>query len=76
MGVVLASHGYREEAHRCLMRCYYCQGQRCLALRQYHLCIKCLREELDVSPANATTVPYLQIRSGKPDQPQLNKTAA
>jgi DNA-binding SARP family transcriptional activator len=49
------------------MRCYYHQGQRYLALRQYHLCVKCLREELDVSPANATTSLYLQIRSGKPD---------
>jgi len=52
---MLAVDACNEEAHRRLMRCYSRQGQRYLALRQYHLCVEALREELDVSPTSATT---------------------
>ena len=39
-GKMLAVDSCREEAHRRLMRCYSRQGQRYLALRQYHLCVE------------------------------------
>jgi DNA-binding SARP family transcriptional activator len=51
-----------EQAHRRLMRCYSRQGQHYLALRQYHLCVETLKEELDVAPAPITTQLYDRIR--------------
>lgn len=59
---MLAVDACNECAHRRLMRCYSRQGQRYLALRQYHLCVEALREELDVSPALATIELYERIR--------------
>jgi DNA-binding SARP family transcriptional activator len=50
-----------EEAHRRLMRCYLAQGQRHLAIRQYHACVQALVEELDVPPAEETRALYEQI---------------
>jgi DNA-binding SARP family transcriptional activator len=55
----------REEAHRRLMRCYSCQGQSYLALRQYHICEEALREELDLSPSGKTEILYKQIRKSR-----------
>jgi DNA-binding SARP family transcriptional activator len=63
---ILAKDNCREEAHRRLMRCYSRQGQRNLALRQYHLCVEVLKEELDVSPADTTVTLYSRIRNGEP----------
>jgi DNA-binding SARP family transcriptional activator len=54
-----------EEAHRRLMRCYSREGQHYLALRQYHLCVERLKEELDMAPTSTTTSLYEQIRKGK-----------
>lgn len=54
-----------EKVYRRLMRCYSQQGQPYLALRQYHLCVDRLREELDVAPAPATTQLYELIRRRK-----------
>jgi DNA-binding SARP family transcriptional activator len=54
-----------EEAYRRLIRCYSRQGQPYLALRQYHLCVERLKEELDVPPTPTTTALYEQIRKGK-----------
>jgi DNA-binding SARP family transcriptional activator len=51
-----------EDAHRQLMRCYSRQGQRYLALRQYHLCVEALNEELEANPTSATTELYERIR--------------
>ena len=51
-----------EEAHRRLMRCYSRQGQPNLALRQYHLCVEALKEELDVLPTPTTREIYERIR--------------
>jgi DNA-binding SARP family transcriptional activator len=51
-----------EEAHRMLMRCHSRQAQPYLALRQYHLCVETLKEDLDVAPAPATTELYERIR--------------
>jgi DNA-binding SARP family transcriptional activator len=50
-----------EEAHRMLMRCHSRQGQPYLALRQFHLCVETLKEDLDVAPAPATTELYERI---------------
>ncbi len=61
---ILAKDDCREDAHRRLMRCYSRQGQRNLALRQYHLCVEKLKEELEVPPTQETTALYEQIRQG------------
>lgn len=66
---MLAIDPCREEAHRRLMRCYSRQGQSYLALRQYHMCVETLKEELDVPPTQATTTLYKQIRQGKRASP-------
>jgi DNA-binding SARP family transcriptional activator len=50
-----------EEAHRRLMHCYLAQGQRHLAIRQFHTCVQALAEELDVPPAEETRVLYESI---------------
>jgi DNA-binding SARP family transcriptional activator len=60
-GKMLAVDSCCEEAHRRLMRCYSRQGQPYLALRQYHLCVERLKEELDVPPTQTTTALYGQI---------------
>jgi DNA-binding SARP family transcriptional activator len=59
---ILAEDDCREDAHRRLMRCYSQQGQRNLALRQYHLCVETLARVLDVSPMPETVTLYQQIR--------------
>lgn len=58
---ILQVDNCREDAHCCLMRCYLHQGQRHLALRQYHLCVEALARELEVSPMPATVELYCQI---------------
>ncbi len=56
----------REDSHRYLMRCFLRQGHPHLALRQYHLCEKMLKEELDITPTSETTSLYEQIRNAEP----------
>ena len=58
---VLALDNCVEEAHRRLMRCYLAQGQRHLAIRQYHTCVQALAKELDVPPADETRSLYASI---------------
>ena len=58
---ILVEDSCREDAHRRLMRCYLRQGQRHLALRQYHLCVEALKRELDVPPMPATLELFQQI---------------
>jgi DNA-binding SARP family transcriptional activator/uncharacterized protein YjbI with pentapeptide repeats len=67
---ILAEDKCREDTHRRLMRCYMGQGQRHLALRQYHLCTEALKEELDVSPMPATVDLYLQIQNNPTHFPE------
>jgi DNA-binding SARP family transcriptional activator len=55
----------REEAHRQLMRCYSCQGQPYLALRQFHICLEALERELEVTPMEKTVSLYKRIRTGE-----------
>ncbi|MFN8598146.1 MAG: BTAD domain-containing putative transcriptional regulator [Anaerolineae bacterium] len=59
---ILSHDDCREDAHCRLMQCYSRQNQRYLALRQYQVCVKALRTELDVEPASATTQMYERIR--------------
>ena len=62
---ILAKDDCREDAHRRLMRCYSRQGQRNLALRQYHLCVEALGRVLDVPPMPETVALYHQMRNGE-----------
>jgi DNA-binding SARP family transcriptional activator len=59
-----------EPAHRRLMECYYSQGQRNLALRQYQLCVQTLRDELKMQPSSETQALYQNIAEST-DQPAL-----
>ncbi len=53
-GKLLAKDNCNEKAHRRLMQCYQTQGQHGLAVRQYHLCVDTLKNELGVSPSAET----------------------
>ncbi|MBI1880151.1 MAG: winged helix-turn-helix domain-containing protein [Chloroflexi bacterium] len=59
---LLAEDNCFEEAHRRLMGCYFGQGQRHLAIRQYHLCVEILERELALPPMPATVELYRQIQ--------------
>lgn len=58
---ILAKDNCYEEAYRRLMECYLAQGQRFLAVRQYHTCVQALKEELDLTPAEETIAVYRRI---------------
>lgn len=62
---ILHEDSCREDAHRRLMLTYLRQGQRHLALRQYHRCVETLKEELDVSPMPATVELYQKIQDNR-----------
>src|SRR6266516_1223244 len=59
---MLTQDNCREDAPCRLMRCYSRQSQHHLALRQYQLCVKTLRDELDVEPSPTTTQLYERLR--------------
>jgi DNA-binding SARP family transcriptional activator len=50
-----------EQTHRRLMRVLVFQGQRHLALRQYHYCAEALLQELDVDPMPETMNLYKKV---------------
>lgn len=58
---VLSLDPLREEIHREMMRLYFGNGQRALALRQYEKCHEILASELDVLPMEETQILYAQI---------------
>jgi DNA-binding SARP family transcriptional activator len=58
---LLEIDGTREDVHRRLMRAFMREGQRSLALRQYHRCVESLRDELDVDPLPATVELYKKL---------------
>lgn len=58
---LLNEDSYREVGHRELMRCYYRQGNRAAAIKQYWACVEILSEELGLSPAAQTEALYLKI---------------
>jgi DNA-binding SARP family transcriptional activator len=57
----LAQDKCHEPAHRRLMRCYWAQGQRHLAVRQYLACVGVLEEELSLGPSQETEALYRRI---------------
>jgi len=60
---ILAVDPCWEDAHYRLMLCYRGQGQRYLALRQYHQCVRALAEELgDVEPHAAIQALYQELQ--------------
>ncbi|MCG3200907.1 MAG: hypothetical protein NFCOHLIN_00769 [Gammaproteobacteria bacterium] len=50
-----------ENAHRQLMQCYLAQGQRYLAVRQFHLCDGALRSRSGLTPSQETVALYRRI---------------
>lgn len=50
-----------ENAHRQLMQCYLAQGQRYLAVRQFHLCDGVLRSRSGLTPSEETVALYRRI---------------
>jgi DNA-binding SARP family transcriptional activator len=68
---ILAEDNCREDAHRRLMRCHLHQGQRHLALRQYHMCVEALKRELDVPPMPATVELYQEIQRNRAQFPDI-----
>lgn len=61
---LLAADPLREHVHRELIRCYYRQGNRPAALRQYAHCETILRAELDIEPMAETRQLLGEIRQG------------
>jgi len=59
----------REEVHVALMRLYYANGQRTLALRQFEACRVALAAELDIAPMPSTQSLYARIARGEPLDP-------
>jgi TolB-like protein len=57
--------GLDEEAHRLLMRLYGLAGQWPAAIRQYQVCRKTLRDELELDPETETSRLYEEIRQRK-----------
>ena len=62
---LLTIETWNEEAHRELMRLLSLSGQRSAAIKQYELCRRILKEELEVEPALATLHLYQQIVAEK-----------
>ncbi len=65
---LVAMEPCEEAAHERLMRCYVALGQRHLALRQFTLCEKALRRELDLAPGPDIRKLYEEIRSAAGDR--------
>jgi DNA-binding SARP family transcriptional activator len=57
----------REEIHREMIRLYWENGQRALAVRQYEICRVTLDKELGIAPMEDTQRLYTQILTG-PDR--------
>lgn len=54
----------REEIHREMIRLYWENGQRAMAVRQYEICRVVLDKELGISPMEDTQRLYTQILTG------------
>jgi DNA-binding SARP family transcriptional activator len=55
---MIALDDCNEQAYRRLMKCYYAQGQRHLAVRQYLSCIDALKKGLNLMPSAETVALY------------------
>jgi DNA-binding SARP family transcriptional activator len=71
---ILSFDPCHEGAHRYLMDCYCEQGQPHLALRQYHLCVEALQNELNVSPSPGMVDRYRQILANAVPHRRWNRT--
>ncbi|MBI5303426.1 MAG: tetratricopeptide repeat protein [Chloroflexi bacterium] len=60
---LIALDPWREETHRDLMLMLARTGQRSVALQQYEVCKRELREQMDVEPSAETTALYERIRA-------------
>lgn len=58
---ILQHDNCREDIHRRLMRVYVQQGQRHLAVQQFHRCEQTLRQELAIDPMPATREIYQEL---------------
>lgn len=63
---LLACEPCEEEAHRMLMRCHARMRHIHLALRQFHICVDVLSEQLNVAPSVQTVELLRQIKSRQP----------
>ena len=61
---LIAWNPCNEEAHRGLMRLYFAEGQRYLAVNQFRECADVLRRDLDADPEPATVALYQRILAG------------
>lgn len=52
----------REDIHRVLMWCYYQEGNREKAIKQYHKCCNRLQVEYDLNPAKSTIELFKKIK--------------
>lgn len=66
---LLARDPLREHVHRDLMRCYAALGDPAAALRQYDLCARLLRQELDAAPREETRAVRDEVRCALGDRP-------
>lgn len=71
---LLAHDRCREDIHQRMMHCYAMLGQRTQALRQYELCTRALRSELDLEPLPETTELYLQIKGESEPSPAISES--
>ncbi len=62
---ILAIDLCNEKAHQRLMENYLAQGQRHLALKQFGLCKKALKQELDLTPDESLLALFNRIRSAR-----------
>lgn len=60
---IIEKDGCREDIHRRLMKCYYHDGHREKAIKQFYSCEDLLQTELDVAPGHATLDLLSQIKS-------------
>ncbi len=60
---LIALDAWREETHRELMLMLARSGQRSVALQQYEICKRELREQMGVEPSTETTALYERIRA-------------
>jgi DNA-binding SARP family transcriptional activator len=62
-----------EDIHRELMEYYYLDGNRVAAIKQYEKCVSILRNELNISPMEATIKLYEKIKGGRDYEVNDNK---
>jgi DNA-binding SARP family transcriptional activator len=62
---ILETDPLREDVHRHMMQLYGSQGQRSLAVRQYHFCCNALRTDLGIPPMPETQALYRRMTAAE-----------